>query len=101
MCPKCGQTEPVLQSVLTDTYECRAELGGCGAEFDRPAHSGHTDTASVEKAIAAMHDAICTFENREFPLGQQAMVEMRSHADELLAVLKQEIGRISTVIDDQ
>ncbi|MCH7812887.1 MAG: hypothetical protein IID40_02585 [Planctomycetes bacterium] len=90
-----------MQSVLSDAYECRAELGGCGAEFDRPAHRDHTDTASVEQAIAAMHEAICRFENREFPLGQQPMVEMRSHADELLAVLKHEIGRISTVIEEQ
>ena len=101
MCPKCGKTEPVLQSVVSDQYECRAELGGCGSQFDRPSASDALDGPSVREAIIVMHDAICRFERREFRLGSQPIAEMRRQTDELLETLKQEIGRIVTALDEQ
>jgi hypothetical protein len=99
MCPQCGKVEPVLQSVVTDRYECRAELGGCGAEFDKPASDCVPEADSVCRAIAAMHEAIRKFEQQDFPLGYEPILEMRRQADELLKVLKHEIGRIATLFE--
>ena len=101
MCPQCGKTEPVLQSVVSDQYECRAELGGCGSQFAHIPTTGVRNVPSVREAVTGMHDAICRFEQQEFPLGCPSSIEMRRQTDELLEILKQEIGRIVTVLDGQ
>jgi hypothetical protein len=101
MCPRCGKSDTVLQSVLSQAYECRMELGGCGAEFAEPSHATVADAASLRDAITAMYQAIREFEQREFPMGRDSMLEMRRCADELLDLLKREIGRITTVLQDR
>ena len=99
MCPKCGKTNTVLQSVVSQEYQCRRELGGCGTVFelpDRPANQPKNDT--VRDTISSMQQTIREFEHRDIPHGHQAIFELQSHVDALLDQLKEQIGRLATEI---
>ena len=100
VCPECGKEGSVLQSVTNDEWECRPELGGCGAVMDAPvAVIGQHDDA-VQDAVRAMADAIRGFEHQDCPLGQPSLLEMERRTAELLEILKGEIGRLSTLVGD-
>ena len=97
MCPHCGNTESVLQSVTSDEWECRAELGGCGAVIDTPVQDIRVHQDAVQDAVQAMADAIHKFEHQNCPLGHPSLLEMEHPTAELLEVLKYEIGRLATL----
>ncbi len=100
MCPQCGQTDSVLQSLCSDDFECRPELGGCGAVFDKPPADSPANADSVRVAIDAMREAICDFEHAEYPMGLESMLQVRGQVESLLEKLKQEIGRIAIAVDE-
>lgn len=101
MCPNCGKRDSVLQSVVADTWECRPELEGCGAVFDIPAHSPVEHLATLDEAVRCMTKAIRNFEHQEYPLGQQSLIDMEQRTAELLEVLKTEIGRLTSLFNEE
>lgn len=97
MCPECGKQDSVLQSVVADAWECRPELEGCGAVFEMPAHEVLEHRGTLDEAVRSMTDAIRNFENQDYPLGQESLIDMERRTAELLDTLKSEIGRLATL----
>ena len=100
MCPKCGNEESVLQSVVSAEWECLPELGGCGAVFSKPARQSEEHQCRVEDSVRAMTEAMRNFEHRECPLGRPSLLEMEQRTTELLELLRTEIGRLATLPGD-
>ena len=102
MCPKCGNQGSILQSVTSDTWRCEVDIGGCGATFDSPpsAVQCHLENDKVESAIQAMTDAIRRFERQDCRLGQPSLLDMEHRTAELLEILKNELGRLGTLVGD-
>ena len=100
VCPECGSGGAVLQSVTNDEWECRIELGGCGAVMDTPVAGAGEHKDAVQEGVRAMVEAIRSFEHQECPLGQPSLVEMERRTADLLETLKNEIGRLSTLVGD-
>ncbi|MCK4659147.1 MAG: hypothetical protein KAV82_06455 [Phycisphaerae bacterium] len=98
MCPECGNKESVLQSVLSDKWECCPELGGCGAVFDTPVMGVVAQQGKVEDAVRAMAEAIRRFEHEDCPLGQPSLLEMECRTAKLLDIIKNEIGRLTMLM---
>ena|GEM_PF-6646603 len=98
VCPECGKERSVLQSVTNDEWECRPELGGCGAVMDAPVAGIGEHRDVVRDAVRTMADAIHSFEHQDFPLGQPSLLEIERRTADLLEVLKDEIGRLSTLV---
>lgn len=90
----------MLQSVVSDEWECLPELGGCGAVLSERAGQSEEHQGKVEDAVRAMTEAIRDFEHRKCPLGQPSLLEMEQRTTELLELLKNEIGRLATVLGD-
>ncbi len=101
MCPQCGNKESALQSVVDDQWECRLELGGCGAAFELTSRDAAPEQQdAVGDAVRAMSAAILKFEHQECPLGQPSLLEIQQRTAALLDILKSEIKRLVTVFDD-
>jgi hypothetical protein len=88
-CPQCGQRETVLQAVTSPAFECRAELGGCGATFESLPSSENMNAGELQQTLDAMLEAIAVCEALEpdSPATQQ-----------LLSILRQHIAHISTLL---
>ena len=97
MCPHCGNSESVLQSVTSDEWECRPELGGCGAVIGTPVQDIGVHQDAVQDAVQSMTDAIRKFEHQDCPFGHPSLLEIEHRTAELLEVLKNEIGRLATL----
>jgi len=100
MCPNCGKNDTVLQSVTSEHYECRPELGGCGAIFDRPVGVTPADTDCVREALGEMRSAICEFEETGLAIGPDCAAKTRRGVEDLLERLKEQIGRIAAKVED-
>jgi hypothetical protein len=100
MCPKCGNVDAVLQAVTSEHFECREELGGCGAEFSKPIGATQLEPESINTAILSMRNAIQAFEESDLPMSPDSLLSIRNEAGQLLDILKREIGRIASLLAD-
>ena len=87
-----------MQGVTSPAYECRSELGGCGATFELAGASEGVSTDELRQALDAMLQAINAFESQE-PQGTHGERLPYSLAtDDLLSTLRRHITHMSTLL---